>query len=74
VVKKMYYRIISAFCIAFIMAINSQTEVDGQSTDSLLYLLNNNLVKDDTEKFEVLCMIASNSTDAIAFYSTVNKL
>jgi serine phosphatase RsbU (regulator of sigma subunit) len=60
----MYYRIISAFCIAFIMAINSQTEVDGQSTDSLLYLLNNNLVKDDTEKFEVLCMIASNSTDA----------
>ena len=60
----MYYRIISAFCIAFIMAINSQTTVDGQSTDSLLYLLNNNLVKDDTEKFEILCRIASSSTDA----------
>jgi len=60
----MYYRIISAFCIAFIMAINSQSAVDGQSTDSLLYLLNNNMVKDDTEKFEILCRIASSLTDA----------
>jgi len=46
------------------MAINSQTAVDGQSTDSLLYLLNNNMVKDDTEKFEILCRIASGLTDA----------
>jgi serine phosphatase RsbU (regulator of sigma subunit) len=60
----MYYRIISAFYFAFFLVINSLTAVIGQSTDSLLYLLNNNLAKDDTEKFELLCRIASNSTDA----------
>jgi signal transduction histidine kinase/Tfp pilus assembly protein PilF len=60
----MYYRIILAFCIAFNIAINALIVVNGQSTDSLLYLLNNDLVKDDAEKFELLCRIASNSTDA----------
>jgi serine phosphatase RsbU (regulator of sigma subunit)/Tfp pilus assembly protein PilF len=60
----MYYRIISAFCIAFFMAINSLITVKGQSTDSLLYLLNNDLVKDDVDKYDLLCKIASNSTDA----------
>jgi serine phosphatase RsbU (regulator of sigma subunit)/Tfp pilus assembly protein PilF len=60
----MYYRIISAFYIAFITAINSLTAVKGQSTDSLLYLLNHNLVKEDANKFELLCKIATYSTDA----------
>ena len=46
------------------MAINSLTAVNGQSTDSLLNLLNNDLVKDDTNKYELLCKIASTSADA----------
>jgi serine phosphatase RsbU (regulator of sigma subunit)/Tfp pilus assembly protein PilF len=60
----MYYRIISAFCIASIMAINSLFSVNGQSTDSLLYLLYHDLVKDDADKYELLCEIASKSADA----------
>ena len=38
--------------------------VKGQSTDSLLYLLNNGLAKDDTNKYKLLCEIASNSANA----------
>jgi len=60
----MYSRFISAICIAFFMAINSLIVVHGQSTDSLLYLLNNDLVKDDADKYDLLCKIASNLTDA----------
>jgi len=59
-----YYRIISAFCIASVMAISSLFTVDSPSIDSLLYLLNNNLVKDDTSKYKILCEVASNSADA----------
>lgn len=60
----MYFRIVSAFCIAFIIAINSLIAVKAQSADSLLDILHNNLHKDDTVKFELLCRIASTSTDA----------
>ena len=60
----MYYRIISIFYIIFITAITSLTAVNGQSTDSLLYLLNHNLIKEDTDKLDILCMIASQSDDA----------
>jgi len=59
----MYYRIISAFFIALLMVINSPDVLFGQSTDSLLYLLNNNLVKGDSAKYELLCRIISNTTD-----------
>ena len=38
--------------------------VKGQSTDSLLYLLNHDLFKEDANKFEILCKIAEYSTDA----------
>jgi serine phosphatase RsbU (regulator of sigma subunit) len=60
----MYNRHISAFCIAFFMAIDSLIAVHGQSRDSLLYLLNNDLVKDDVDKYDILCKIASDSPDA----------
>ncbi len=60
----MYFRIVSAFCIAFIIAINSLIAIKAQSADSLLYILHNDLLKDDTVKFELLCKIASTSTDA----------
>jgi serine phosphatase RsbU (regulator of sigma subunit) len=60
----MYYRIILTFYIASIMAINSLTAINGQSTDSLLYLLNHDYVKEDTNKLNLLFKIASNSVDA----------
>lgn len=37
---------------------------NGSSTDSLLYMLNNNLVKDDTAKYKLLCRILENTDDA----------
>ena len=46
------------------MALNSLVVVSGQSTDSLLYRLNNNLSKNDSDKYELLCDLASESTDA----------
>jgi adenylate cyclase len=60
----MYYRIISAFCVVFFMAINSPVKINGQSLDSLLYLLDNNLFKDDADKYGLLCKIISKSSDA----------
>lgn len=60
----MYYRIVSAFSIALITAINLLTTVNGQSTDSLLYLLNQDFIREDADKLKVLCRIASQSDDA----------
>ncbi len=60
----MYYRIILAFNVAIVMAINSLTAVNGQSTDSLLYLLNHDYIREDTNKLDLLYKIASNSVDA----------
>jgi two-component system NtrC family sensor kinase len=60
----MYYRNFSAFCIACIMAINSLIAATGSSTDSLVYLLNHDRFKEDTNKYELLCRIASTSADA----------
>jgi serine phosphatase RsbU (regulator of sigma subunit) len=59
----MYLRHTSAFFVVFLMAINSSSVIFGQSTDSLLYLLNNNLVEDDSAKYELLCEIIANTTD-----------
>ncbi len=60
----MNYLIISAFCIAFVFSTNSLIANNGSSTDSLLYLLNNNLVKEDIDKYKLLCEIARHSDDA----------
>jgi serine phosphatase RsbU (regulator of sigma subunit)/Tfp pilus assembly protein PilF len=43
---------------------NSVTVVEGQSHDSMLYILNYELVEEDTSRFELLYKIAANSTDA----------
>jgi serine phosphatase RsbU (regulator of sigma subunit)/Tfp pilus assembly protein PilF len=63
----MFNRFISAIFIA----INSLVLVKGQSTDSLLYILNHSLVKEDTNKFKLLYEIAVRSldTDTIFKYS-----
>jgi serine phosphatase RsbU (regulator of sigma subunit) len=60
----MYNGFISAICAAFLISVNSVNIVKGQSHDSLLYLLNHDLVREDSSKFELLCEIAANSTDA----------
>jgi serine phosphatase RsbU (regulator of sigma subunit)/Tfp pilus assembly protein PilF len=57
-------RFISAICIAIFIVIQSSTLVEGQSSDSLLHLLNHYMVKDDNKKFKLLCEIALNSADA----------
>jgi serine phosphatase RsbU (regulator of sigma subunit)/Tfp pilus assembly protein PilF len=49
--------------IAFLLAINSLITVNGQSTDSLLYLLKHDFIREDTNRFKILCKLASNSVD-----------
>jgi two-component system NtrC family sensor kinase len=60
----MKFRVISALCFACTLAINSLIVVAGSQTDSLLYLLNHNPVKEDRNRYELLCKIASGSADA----------
>ena len=60
----MYYRNISALYFAALLAIYSLFDGNRQSIDSLLYALNNNLVRDDADKYELLCEIASKSANA----------
>jgi signal transduction histidine kinase len=60
----MDYRIFAAFYIAFMLMTSSLYAGYGSSTDSLLYLLNNNLAKDDAAKYELLCKIARSTDDA----------
>ena len=59
----MIYRTVSAFCVVVFMSISSLTIIGGQSIDSLLYLLNHNLVRNDSDKFILLCRIIGNSAD-----------
>jgi len=59
----MITNIIPAFIVAFLTALNTPVFLFDKSTDSLLYLLNNNLVKDDSARYEILCEIIANTTD-----------
>ena len=59
----MYYRFILPLLIALFAAINPKTMVTGQSTDSLLYLLENDLVKGDSAKYELLRKIIRSTSD-----------
>ncbi|MBN1414754.1 MAG: tetratricopeptide repeat-containing sensor histidine kinase [Bacteroidales bacterium] len=60
----MHYRHISCLCIAFFVAVNSLYASNGHIADSLLYLITHDLVKDDVQKYNILCEIASGSSDA----------
>lgn len=60
----MFHRTITTFCIAFLLATNSLFATGDQLTDSLLYLLNNNLVKDEAHRYDILASIVTNSVDA----------
>ncbi len=59
----MYYRIIFSLLIALFTAINWPAVVSGQSTDSLIYLLDNNLVKDDSARYVILRKIIRRTSD-----------
>jgi len=60
----MHCRFLSAVSIAFFMAIESLIVVNGQSVDSLKYLLNKYTLKEDINKFNLLYEIAAKSTDS----------
>jgi serine phosphatase RsbU (regulator of sigma subunit)/Tfp pilus assembly protein PilF len=57
-------RLVSAVFITIYLVINSLTSVRGQSTDSLIYLLNNYFIKEDTSRYKLLCKLASYSVDS----------
>ncbi len=63
-VNKMSYRFFPAFCIALMLMTGSLSADNGSPTDSLLHILNNNLVKDDTAKYRLLCRILESTDDA----------
>ncbi len=67
----MWHRIISAFLIVFLTVVCSPGIVRGQSIDSLLHLLDNDLVKDDAEKYNLLSQVIDviNDADSIIRYS-----
>jgi signal transduction histidine kinase len=67
----MDYRFFSVFCIAFLLLMSSLNAGDKLSTDSLLHILNNGIIKDDTARYRLLCDIAfsTDNADIILKYS-----
>ena len=67
----MFRRIISAILVAFLTVICCPELIKGQSIDSLLYVIDNDLVKDDEEKYDLLCRVIQgiNDADSIIRYS-----
>ncbi len=58
------HRIISAIIVAFLFIVCSPGLIKGQSIDSLLYLIDNDLVKDDSDKYDLLCQVIKDINDA----------
>jgi len=50
----MYHRTVSVILAVFLTVVCSPGLIHGQSIDSLLYLIDNDLVKDDSEKYDLL--------------------
>ncbi len=59
----MYHRIISAILVAFLTVVCSPDLIQGQSIDSLLYLIDNDLVKDDSDKYDLLLQVFDYTID-----------
>ncbi len=57
-------RIISAILVAIAAVVCSTDVLKGQSTDSLLYIIENDLVNDDADKYEMICRVIRNMDDA----------
>ena len=53
----MCHRIISALLVVFLTVVCSPDLIKGQSIDSLLYLIDNDLVKDDSDKYDLLIKV-----------------
>ena len=60
----MHHRIISAILVAFLTIVCSPDPVKGQSIDSLLHFIDNDLLKDDSEKYDLLCQVIGDIHDA----------
>jgi serine phosphatase RsbU (regulator of sigma subunit)/Tfp pilus assembly protein PilF len=67
----MINRFTPALLIVFLISIGSCPLINGQSSDSILYLLREGKAKDNLEKYGLLCTLASISTesDTIIRYS-----
>jgi len=59
----MYHRIISVVFVAFLTVVCSPDLIKGQSIDSLLYLIDNELVKNDAEKYDLLLQVIQDIKD-----------
>ena len=59
----MNHRIISVILVGFLTLVSSPNLVKGQSIDSLLFLIDNDLVEDDSEKYELLSQVIEHITD-----------
>ncbi len=59
----MYHRIVSAILVAFFTVVCSPDLIQGQSIDSLLYLIDNDLVEDDSEKYDLLSQVLEDISD-----------
>jgi serine phosphatase RsbU (regulator of sigma subunit) len=59
----MYHRSISAILVAFIILVCSLDIIKGQPIDSLLYVIDNDLVEDDAEKYDLLCQVIDDIDD-----------
>jgi len=60
----MHRRIVSAILVAFLTVVCFPNLVDGQSIDSLLHVIDNDLLEDDAEKYELLCQVLWDMDDA----------
>jgi len=59
----MYYRFISAILVACLTLVCSPGLIKGQSIDSLLYLIDNDLAKDDSDKYDLICQVINDISD-----------
>jgi signal transduction histidine kinase len=59
----MDHRNFSALCLAFMVAISPLQAGSGPSTDSLLRVLNSNKIRNNADKYKLLCEIASSTDD-----------
>ena len=59
----MHCRIISAILVAFLILVLSPGLIKGQSIDSLLCLIDNDLVEDDADRYDLLCELISDIED-----------
>ena len=59
----MHHRILSAILFALLSFVCFPDLIRGQSTDSLLYLIDNDLVKDESHKYDLLCQVIEEIQD-----------